>query len=120
MELASIDGMEDAFDSYASELASAKCGTWVRSHFLLFLGEGLERLNRLDAAEKALEAAVAFAGLNQIHEIEFRAQAALSALRSAARNRASSFVAPPTWVPDEIASVVQAIADLRKAAVATH
>jgi hypothetical protein len=123
MELASVDGMEEAFDSYAGQLATAKCGTWVRSHFLLFLGEGLERLNRFDAAEKTLEEAVAFAGLNQIHEIEFRAQAALSALRSAARSRVSStssFVAPPTWVPEDVASVVQAISDLRKAAVAAH
>jgi tetratricopeptide (TPR) repeat protein len=121
MELASVDGMEEAFDSYASQVATAKCGTWVRSHFLLFLGEGLERLNRLDDAEKALEDAVAFAGLNQIHEIEFKAQAALSALRSAAaRNRASSFASPPTWVPDEVASVVQAMSDLRKATAAAH
>jgi tetratricopeptide (TPR) repeat protein len=123
MELASFDGMEEAFDSYAGQLATAKCGTWVRSHFLLFLGEGLERLNRFDAAEKTLEEAVAFAGLNQIHEIEFRAQAALSALRSAARSRVSStssFVAAPTWVPEDVASVVQAISDLRKAAVAAH
>ena len=120
MELAGVDGMEDAFDSYASELASAKCGTWVRSHFLLFFGEGLERLNRLDEAEKALEEAVAFAGLNQIHEIEFKAQAALSALRSAPRSTASSFVAPPSWVPEEVVSVAHAISDLRKAAVAAH
>ena len=120
MELASVDGMEDAFDSYASELAAAKCGTWVRSHFLLFFGEGLERLNRLDRAEQTLEEAVAFAGLNQIHEIEFKAQAALSALRSAPRSNASAFVAPPTWVPDEVASVAQAMSDLRKAAVAAR
>ena len=120
MELAGVDGMEDAFDSYASELASAKCGTWVRSHFLLFFGEGLERLNRLDEAEKALEEAVAFAGLNQIHEIEFKAQAALSALLSAPRSTASSFVAPPSWVPEEVVSVAHAISDLRKAAVAAH
>ena len=119
MELASVDGMEDAFDSYAGQLATAKCGTWVRSHFLLFFGEGLQRLNRLDQAEKTLEEAVAFAGLNQIHEIEFRAQSALAAVRSATRN-ASSFVAPPTWVPDDVASVVRAISDLRKAAVATQ
>jgi tetratricopeptide (TPR) repeat protein len=120
MELASVDGMEDAFDQYAGELASAKCGTWVRAHFLLFFGEGLERLNRLAQAENALEQAVAFAALNKIHEIEFKAQAALSALHSAARRSSPSFVAPPTWVPDEVASVVQAISDLRKAAVAAH
>ena len=116
MELASVDGMADAFDSYARELASAKCGTWVRSHFLLFFGEGLHRFNRLEQAENTLQEAVTFAGSNQLHEIEFRAQSALGAVRSTARTE-SSFVAPPTWVPDDVATVVRAISDLRKAAV---
>jgi len=37
MELASLDGMENAFDTYARELAQAPLGAWVRSHYLLFL-----------------------------------------------------------------------------------
>jgi tetratricopeptide (TPR) repeat protein len=113
MELASVDGMEDAFDSYARELSSVECGTWVRSHFLLFFGEGLHRFEHFEQAENTLEEAVAFAGSNQIHEVEFKAQSALAAVRSAAR-RVSTFTAAPTWVPDDIASVVRAISELRK------
>ena len=117
LELASIDGMEDAFDSYASQLASAETGPWVRAHFLLFLGEGLHRLGRLARADETLEEAIAFSETNQFHEIAFKAQSALSAVRSAPR-AVTPFVAPPTWVPDDVASVVRAMSELRKTAEA--
>jgi tetratricopeptide (TPR) repeat protein len=116
MELASLDGMEDVFDNYARELAGAPLGPWVRSHYLLFLGEGFYRFGREDAAIDALTEAASFAESNQIHQIAFRAQAALGQARSAPRN-APAFVPPPAFVPDDINSVVRAISDLRKAAV---
>jgi tetratricopeptide (TPR) repeat protein len=115
LELASLDGMEDAFDSYASQLDSAQTGPWVRAHFLLFLGEGLHRLGRVAQAEQTLEDAVVFSETNQFHEIAFKAQSALSAVRSAPR-ATTPFAVPPTWVPDEVASVARAMSELRKTA----
>ena len=117
LELAGVDGMEDAFDSYASQLASAQTGPWVRAHFLLFLGEGLHRLGRVAQAEHTLEEAIAFSDTNQFHEIAFKAQSALSAVRSVPRV-IKPFVAPPTWVPDDVASVARAVSELRKTAEA--
>src|SRR5207244_4009049 len=116
MELASLDGMPDAFDSYARELASASLGPWLRSHYLLFLGEGMHRLGRLEAAEEALDEAISFADANQIHQVSFRAQSALSAVRSSAPTK--EFVPPPSWVPEEVGTVVRAISEMRKTAVA--
>jgi len=116
MELASLDGMPDAFDSYARELACAPLGPWLRSHYLLFLGEGMHRLGRLEAAEEALDEAISFADANQIHQASFRAQSALSAVRSSAPTK--EFVAPPSWVPEEVGTVVRAISEMRKTAVA--
>jgi tetratricopeptide (TPR) repeat protein len=116
MELASLDGMEDAFDDYARELAQAPLGAWVRSHYLLFLGEGLNRFGRQDAAREALEEAVSFAESNQIHQVAFKAQSALVGVRSSPRN-VPTFTAPPAFVPDDVNAVVRAISDLRKAAV---
>jgi len=113
LELASVDGMVDAFDAYARQLASAPTGPWVRAHFLLFLGEGQLRLGRVDAAEETLREAVAFSDHNQFHEIAFKAQSALAAVRSASR-AGSTFSAAPTWVPDDVASVVRAISELRR------
>jgi tetratricopeptide (TPR) repeat protein len=117
MELASLDGMEEQFDTYARELARSPVGVWVRSHYLLFLGEGFFRFGRQDAAVEALEEAVAFAEANQIHYIAFKAQDALSRVRSAP-SALPNFTPPPTWVPDDVSTVVRAIAELRKAAVA--
>lgn len=117
LELAALDGMEDAFDSYANQLASAQTGPWVRAHFLLFLGEGLHRLGRIAQAEQTLEEAIAFSEGNQFHEIAFKAHSALAAVRSAPRVVAP-FVAPPTWVPDDVASVARAVSELRKTAEA--
>ena len=117
MELASLDGMEDAFDGYARELARAPMGPWIRSHFLLFLGEGFDRFGRHEAAVQALEEAVSFAESNQIHQIAFKAQAALVNVRSTPRN-APIFKASPAWVPDEVDIIAKAISDLRRTALA--
>jgi len=111
--------MEDAFDAYAKELADAPLGLWVRSHYLLFLGEGLARFGRVDAAEKILREAGAFAEANQVHQVVFKAQNVLSGVRSTPRP-AGPFAAPTQWTPEEIAPVIATISELRKAAVAAH
>jgi tetratricopeptide (TPR) repeat protein len=117
MELSSIEGMEEAFNSYAHNLSRAPVGPWIRAHYFLFLGEGLNRFGRRDSAEEVLTKAVAFSEANEIHQIAFKAQAALAAVRSAPPER-STFVAPPTWVPEEVQEIARAMSDLRKAAVA--
>jgi len=117
MELASLDGMEEAFDTYARDLARAPMGAWIRSHYLLFLGEGFDRFGRQESAIETLKEAAAFAESNQIHQIAFKAQAALERVRSTSRS-VPSFKTAPTWVPDDVATVVRAISELRKAAVA--
>jgi tetratricopeptide (TPR) repeat protein len=117
MELASLDGMEQAFDTYARELSRAPMGAWIRSHYLLFLGEGHSRFGRQDAAIEALEEAVRFAESNQIQEIAFKAQDALVEVRSTPRVQ-PNFTPAPAWMPDDIGTVVRAISELRKASVA--
>jgi tetratricopeptide (TPR) repeat protein len=117
MELASLDGIEEAFDTYARELARAPLGAWVQSHYLLFLGEGFHRFGREQAAMEALEEAVDFAESNQIHQISFKAQAAIAHVRSTPRTE-PTFRPSPAWVPDDVGAIVRAISDLRKAAVA--
>jgi tetratricopeptide (TPR) repeat protein len=116
MELASLDGMEERFDTYARELAPEPLGAWLRSHYLLFLGEGFHRFGREELAIEALEEAVDFAEANQIHHIAFKAQDALAGVRSAPRPL-PRFTPSPAWVPDDVGTVVWAISELRKAAV---
>jgi len=77
----------------------------------------MNRLGRRDASEEALHEAISFAEANQIHQVAFKAQAALSAIRTSARPT-KPFVAAPTWVPEEVTSVVHAISELRRTAVA--
>jgi tetratricopeptide (TPR) repeat protein len=117
MELASVDGMPEAFDAYARELAQARLAPWLRAHYLLYLGEGMNRLGRHDAGLDALNEAVSFAEANQIFQVSFKAQAALVEIRSTTRSN-KPFVAPPSWVPEEVNTVVRAMSELRKTAVA--
>jgi len=119
MELASMDGVEEAFDGYAKELADAPMGCWVRSHYLLFLGEGMARFGRIDAAENALREAISFAEANQVHNVVFQAESVLSSIRSTPRP-AGPFVAPAPWTLEEIAPVIATISQLRKATAAAH
>lgn len=117
MELAGLDGMEDAFDAYAKELANASLGSWVRSHYLLFLGEGLTRFGRNDEAEEVFREAISFAEANQVHQVVFKAQSALSEVRSTPRP-ATPFAVPNHWNAEDIAPVIHTISELRKTAVA--
>jgi hypothetical protein len=117
MELASFEGQEAVFDSYARELAHEPLNPWVRSHYLLFLGEGFARFGRYDSAEEALREASTFAEANQIHQIAFKAQSALENVRATPRGT-PTFTPPTGWVPEEVDEVIRGISDLRKAAVA--
>ncbi|HVS61485.1 MAG TPA: hypothetical protein VHE82_12400, partial [Gemmatimonadaceae bacterium] len=117
MELASLDGMKEAFDCYAHELAVSPLSPWTRAHYLLFLGEGFGRFGEFETAKEALNEAVAFAEANEIHQVSFKAQAALTRLRSADR-ATTTFTPPPAWMPTEVGSVVRALSELRKTAVA--
>jgi tetratricopeptide (TPR) repeat protein len=117
MELAGLDGMEVEFDAYARELAPAPIGVWLRSHYLLFLGEGFHRFGRQESAVEALEDAIQFAEANQVHHISFKAQDALARVRSAPR-ALPNFTPPPAWLPDDVGTVVRAISELRKVTLA--
>lgn len=116
MELASLDGMEEVFDAYASELRKAPMGTWLRSHFLLFLGEGLEKFGRYEAAEEVLEEAVAYTTANQIHSVSFKAEEILGAVRARSRRQASAPIF--AQFPQEVLAAAHAISELRKVALA--
>jgi hypothetical protein len=115
MELAAQDGMEEAFDSYAAELRKAPLGAWLKSHFLLFLGEGLEQFERYEAAEQVLNEAVDYSAANQIFSVNFRAEDILGSVRSKSRRQAAApFFAQ---VPQEVLAAAHAISELRKAAL---
>jgi len=116
LELASQDGNVEAFDAYAAELGKAPLGPWLRSYFLLFLGEGMERFGRYDTAGDVLMEAVEYSTANQIHPATFKAEAALVALRSTKRSTATAPVFET--IPNEVLAAAHAISELRKAAFA--
>jgi tetratricopeptide (TPR) repeat protein len=116
MELAARDQMEQAFDAYAKELRREPLGPWLKSHFLLFLGEGLEAFGRYEAAEQALAEARDFAQQNQIFAVSFKAEEALQAVRSKSRRQAPA----PSFADHshDVLAAAHDISELRKAAVA--
>ena len=120
MELAGREEAEDAFESYASQLAEAKLSPAHRAYFLLFRGEGLAHFGRHDDAEKNLRAAASFASGNQLHQIAFEADAALSRLQV---SRTEAGREKPARVPatgsEDLSHVVAGLSHLREAAFAT-
>ena len=117
LELAASDGNQTAFDGYARELRATSLPSWLGANYLLYLGEGLRRFGRAEAAEAALTEAVAFSSANQIHQVMFQAEDALAALRSDARvtaNRPDAWVAPTS---NDVVLVARALTELREAAV---
>jgi hypothetical protein len=112
MELASRDGMQAEFDNYSAQLRQAPMGPWLQSHYLLFLGEGLERFGRYEAAAEVLAGAIQYATANQIHAVAFRAEDAMVAIRSNRRTSASAPVFDS--VPQEVLAAARSISELRK------
>jgi tetratricopeptide (TPR) repeat protein len=117
LELASIDGMESSFDAYSAELRKAPLGPWLKAHFLLLLGEGLERFDRYETAEQVLTEAVDYSAANQIFAVNFKAEESLAAVRS--RSRAQRAAPVFAQVPQEVLAAAHAVSELRKAALAS-
>jgi len=118
MELAAGDNMEQAFDEYAMELRREPMGTYLKSHFLLFLGEGLEKFGRYEASVEVLTEAKEFAEQNQIFEVAFKADEVLHAVRSRARRH----VVAPSFadVSHDVLAAAYDISELRKAVVTAN
>lgn len=78
MELAALDGVEEAFDSYAADLGASTLDVRLRAYYLLYLGQGQQRFGRLDAAARSFERARNFASAEGIHQVAFEADKSLS------------------------------------------
>ena len=120
MELAGRDGAEDAFETYASQLSEAKLSPTHKAYFLLFRGEGLAGFGKHAEAEETLRAAVSFASDNQLHQIVFEADSALSRLQVSAKEarREKASRVPAAWSED-LSQVVAGLTHLREVAFAT-
>jgi tetratricopeptide (TPR) repeat protein len=117
MELASREGMEKTFDDYASELRHSALSPAHKAYFLLFLGEGLGRFGRDEAAKEVLAEAIAFASANQLNQIAFEADRALASVK-AASTQPTKVAAPMTSASHELAFVLEGLSQLREAAFA--
>jgi hypothetical protein len=121
LELAGMDQDEKNFDAYNAQLRKAPMGPWLRSHYLLMLGEGLIHFDRFEYAEAALSEAIDYASANQVHKVVFQAESALKALastvRSARREASKSIPFQPT---QEVLAVARSITRLREAALAAY
>lgn len=121
LELAGLDRDEKSFDTYSAELRRAPMGPWLRSHYLLMLGEGLIQFDRFESAEAALTEAMEYASANQVHKVVFQAESALktlaSTVHSVRRAASKSVFSEPT---QELLEVARSITRLREAALAAY
>lgn len=121
MELASLDGMEDAFDKYAKELESATLDVRLRAYYLLYLGQGQQRFGRLDAAVRSLEEARRFATANALHQVSFEAEKALSATaKEWATWPAPAPTIPVFEVPDSTLRIARELTQMRELALTSQ
>ncbi len=121
LELASLEGDERSFELYNAQLRQVPMGPWLRSHYLLILGEGLMRFSRFDAAAETLESALEFASSNQIHKVAFQAESAIRALgstKSAPSNSRQPSPLPESRQHGDIREIAHNLSQLREAATA--
>jgi tetratricopeptide (TPR) repeat protein len=119
MELAAMNGMEEAFEGYANQLKAAPLDPRLRSYFLLYYGQGCEQFGRYAEAERFMDEAREFATSHKIHQVAFEAEQALATAGKKTRQRA---VAVESWretVPPDVRYVAEAFANLREAAMSS-
>lgn len=117
MELAALDGMQGAFDSYARDLRNAALDPRLRSYFLLYFGEGAIAFGRVEEGIRSLEECREFASRNKINQVAHDAVQALERTRLDVGKRAV-LEAQVEFVPPGLAGVAEAIGHLRESAIA--
>jgi len=116
MELAAIEGMEEAFDGYARDLKNAALDPRLRSYFLLFYGQGCVRFGREQEGRNYIAEAQTFASIKKIHQVVFDAEKALAIT---AEERTSNLRTGTPWterVPANVLEVASALTRLRESA----
>lgn len=120
MEIAYLDGMEDAFFSYAEELRYAALDPRLRSYFLLYYGQGCLAFGRDVEGRRNVEEAFRFAARQKINQAAFDAEKVLAGL-AGERVKKPVKVAEP-WsesLPDRVLEVAHALSRFREVALAS-
>jgi hypothetical protein len=116
MELAYLDERELVFEQYRRELAREDLTPYLQAVYLETAAEGLRTFGRYTEAKACAEHMLDVAEEHGLHEFVIKAEAAL---RSDARAEPAMQPAPRAHVTDtsrRVATIVQAIADMRVAA----
>jgi hypothetical protein len=119
LELASLDGMGETFDAYAKTLAGSRLEARHQAYYLLYLGQGQNRLGRGDAAAETLERAKTFAAENKIEQVWFEAESELTTLTKArAAASHSELTKPAANIPESTLRVAGELTEMRELALA--
>jgi len=113
MEIAGRQRSEPVFDRYRRELANVQLTSYLHAKFLILVGNGYLQFGRRELAISTLEEAIQYSREKGLNHLVFEAEAALAVARSEARVSASETVGR---VPDGIASVAEAIREMRQTA----
>ena len=118
MELASLDGMEEAFDTYAAAVAHMPLEARFRAYYLLYFAQGEQRLGRVQAAARSLQQAKQFAAGNGMHQVLFEAEAALATLAGASSAPVAIRAEPAPKIPDSARRIAGELTQMRELALA--
>jgi len=116
MELAIDEGDEASFDRYLKQTESASLDRRLRGYFLFFRALGDRRFGR-PGAEEELEVALEFASANQLHQIEFDIEQAMSPAKSLGTPKpASRSTESSEDGDDELKHIAEVLEQLREEA----
>jgi len=116
MELAAMDGMQEAFENYGRELSNAALDPRFRAYYLLYYGEGSLRFGKFDQGLVALEEARNFAAIHKINQVIFEAEKAIVEAKEHKRREYKL----ATWsepIPAEVTLVAEKFSHLREEAL---
>ncbi len=118
MELAAVDGMEEAFDGYARALAEMQLEVRHRAYYLLFLGQGQMRFGRSETAAETLESARKFASINRIENVVIDAEAAIAGLNHPAASPPPAKSPSGDTLPESTRRIASELTEMRELALA--
>ena len=120
MEIASLDGIEEAFFTYADELRNAALDPRLRSYFLLYYGQGCLAFDREVEGRHSIEDAFRFAARQKINQVAFDAEKVLAGLNEEKEKEPSEVVQP--WsepLPESVLHVARALTQIRELALSS-
>ncbi len=116
LDVSTLEASEPRFEAYRRELALVQLPLVLQVNYHLHVGNGYAAFGRVDRARRSLLQAAEMAAQHRLNQLLFTAEESLRRLESGERMLGERANIVPTFVPDAVADVADALHSMRTTA----